>query len=63
MPQDKAFINGALMPRDPSARSPVIVMAVEDADATVDRGQRDWRHHADHALNPCAFDRIKRRML
>jgi len=41
MPQDKAFINGALMPRDPSARSPVIVMAVEDADATVGRGQRD----------------------
>jgi predicted enzyme related to lactoylglutathione lyase len=37
MPQDRAFINGGLMPRDPSAKSPVIVMAVGDADATVDK--------------------------
>ena len=41
MPQDKAFINGGLMPRDPSARSPVIVMAVEDADATVERVKKE----------------------
>ena len=37
MPQDKAFINGGLMKRDLSARSPVIVLAVADADATVDK--------------------------
>ena len=37
MPQDKSFINGGLMKRDPSARSPVIVLAVDDADATVER--------------------------
>jgi hypothetical protein len=37
MPQDKAFINGGLMPRDPSAKSPVLVIAVADADATVER--------------------------
>jgi uncharacterized protein len=37
MPQDKAFINGGLMRRDPSARSPVLVLAVDDADATVER--------------------------
>lgn len=36
MPQDKAFINGGLMPRDPSAKSPVLVIAVDDADATVE---------------------------
>jgi predicted enzyme related to lactoylglutathione lyase len=35
MPQDKSFINGGLMPRDPSASSPVLVIAVDDADATV----------------------------
>ncbi len=35
MPQDKAFINGGLMNRDPSATSPVLVIAVEDADAAV----------------------------
>jgi predicted enzyme related to lactoylglutathione lyase len=37
MPQDKAFINGGLMKRDPSANSPVLVVAVEDADATVEK--------------------------
>jgi predicted enzyme related to lactoylglutathione lyase len=37
MPQDKAFINGGLMRRDPSARSPVLVLAVDDADATVEK--------------------------
>lgn len=37
MPQDKAFINGGLMRRDPFARSPVLVIAVADADATVER--------------------------
>ena len=37
MPQDKAFINGGLMPRDPSASSPVLVIAVDDADATVEK--------------------------
>ncbi len=37
MPQDKAFINGGLMQRDPSAHSPVVVIAVDDADAAVDK--------------------------
>lgn len=37
MPQDRAFINGGLMKRDPSARSPVVVIAVDDADATVEK--------------------------
>jgi uncharacterized protein len=37
MPQDKAFINGGLMKRDPSASSPVLVIAVEDADAAVEK--------------------------
>ena len=37
MPQDRAFINGGLMKRDPSASSPVIVIAVGDADATVEK--------------------------
>jgi uncharacterized protein len=37
MPQDKAFINGGMMKRDPSASSPVLVIAVEDADAAVER--------------------------
>ena len=37
MPQEKAFINGGLMRRDPSANSPVLVIAVDDADATVER--------------------------
>jgi len=37
MPQDNAFINGGLMKRDPSASSPVIVIAVDDADATVEK--------------------------
>jgi uncharacterized protein len=37
MPQDKAFINGGLMPRDPSAQAPVLVIAVDDADATVEK--------------------------
>lgn len=37
MPQDKAFINGGLMRRDSSARSPVIVLSVADVDKTVER--------------------------
>jgi predicted enzyme related to lactoylglutathione lyase len=37
MPQDKGFINGGLMKRDPSAASPVIVIAVGDADKAVDK--------------------------
>ena len=37
MPQDRAFINGGLMRRDPSASSPVLVIAVADADATVEK--------------------------
>jgi predicted enzyme related to lactoylglutathione lyase len=37
MLQDKAFINGGLMPRDPSASAPVLVIAVDDADATVEK--------------------------
>ena len=37
MPQDKAFINGGLMKRDPSASAPVLVIAVGDTDATVDK--------------------------
>lgn len=37
MPEDKAFINGGLMKRDPSASSPVLVIAVADADATVEK--------------------------
>ena len=40
MPQDKAFINGGLMLRDPSATSPVLVIAVDDADATVEKVER-----------------------
>lgn len=37
MPQDKAFINGGLMKRDPSAKSPVLVIAVGDTDQTVEK--------------------------
>jgi uncharacterized protein len=37
MPEDKAFINGGLMRRDPSAQSPVLVIAVDDADVMVDK--------------------------
>jgi len=37
MRQDRAFINGGLMPRDPSARSPVLVIAVADADHAVEK--------------------------
>lgn len=37
MPQDRGFINGGLMKRDPSAASPVIVIAVGDADKAVDK--------------------------
>jgi hypothetical protein len=29
LPQDRAFINGGLMPRDPSASSPVLVITTE----------------------------------
>ena len=37
MPQDRAFINGGMMPRDPSASSPVLVIAVADADQAVEQ--------------------------
>jgi predicted enzyme related to lactoylglutathione lyase len=37
MPQDKAFINGGLMKRDASASSPVLVIAVDDADGAVEK--------------------------
>jgi predicted enzyme related to lactoylglutathione lyase len=37
MPKDKAFINGGLMPRDLSGTSPVLVIAVDDADATIEK--------------------------
>ena len=37
MPQDKAFINGGIMPRDPSASAPILVIAVDDADAAVEK--------------------------
>jgi uncharacterized protein len=40
MPTDSAFINGGLMPRDPSASAPVLVLAVDDADAAVERVRR-----------------------
>jgi predicted enzyme related to lactoylglutathione lyase len=40
MPQDRAFINGGLMKRDPSGRAPVLVIAVDDADAAVDKVKR-----------------------
>jgi uncharacterized protein len=40
MPKDRAFINGGLMPRDPSASSPVLVIAVADADQTVEKVKR-----------------------
>jgi len=39
MPQDRAFINGGLMPRDPSASSPVLVIAVADAEQTVEKAE------------------------
>jgi len=37
MPQDRAFINGGMMPRDPSASSPVLVIAVADTDRAVEQ--------------------------
>ena len=37
MPKENAFINGGLMKRDASAASPVLVIAVDDADATIDK--------------------------
>ena len=37
MPQDKGFINGGIMKRDPSATAPVLVIAVADADAAVEK--------------------------
>ena len=40
MPQDRGFINGGLMPRDPSASSTVLVMAVADTDQTVEKVKR-----------------------
>jgi len=39
MPQDRAFINGGLMSRDPSASSPVLVIAVADAEQTVEKAE------------------------
>ena len=36
-PRENAFINGGLMQRDPSANAPVLVIAVDDADATLAR--------------------------
>lgn len=36
MPQDKAFVNGGLMKRH-TVKTPVIVMAVDDCDATVEK--------------------------
>jgi predicted enzyme related to lactoylglutathione lyase len=40
MPQDRGFINGGLMKRDPSGRAPVLVIAVDDADAAVEKAKR-----------------------
>lgn len=37
MPRERAFINGGLMKRDPSASAPVLVIAVADADAAVEK--------------------------
>ena len=37
MPQGNGFINGGLMQRDPSASSPVLVIAVADADKAVEK--------------------------
>ena len=37
MPQDRAFINGGIMKRDPSATAPVLVISVADADAAVEK--------------------------
>ena len=37
MPQDRGFVNGGLMRRDPSASSPVLVIAVADTDQTVEK--------------------------
>ena len=40
MPQDKAFNNGGIMKRDPTACAPVLVIAVADADAAVEKVRR-----------------------
>ena len=40
MPQDNGFINGGLMKRDASAGAPVVVIAVADADQTVEKVKR-----------------------
>lgn len=40
MPQESAFINGGLMKRDPSAASPVLVIAVGDADKAIEKIER-----------------------
>jgi hypothetical protein len=37
MPEDKAFINGGLMPRNPEVTAPVVVIAVGDADEAVEK--------------------------
>ncbi len=39
MPQDKAFINGGLFQRDASAKGPIVVLAVGDCDAAVEKVQ------------------------
>ena len=40
MPEDRGFINGGLMQRDASATSPVLVIAVSDADQAVEKVKR-----------------------
>jgi predicted enzyme related to lactoylglutathione lyase len=40
MPRELGFINGGLMRRDPSASSPVLVIAVADADQAVEKVKR-----------------------
>ena len=43
MPQDKAFINGGLMKRE-SVKAPVVVIAVDDADAAVKKVEQTGGH-------------------
>ena len=51
MPQDKAFINSGLMKRDPSASSPVLVVAVDGADATVEKVKKSGGKLVGEILN------------
>lgn len=37
MVQDKGFINGGLMPREPTGKTPVLVLAVHDTEATIEK--------------------------